>query len=157
MRISILMTIFMLMFNNGCAMFENMTIEERSNFVNRIAKNGTYLAIMSIYDKEDELKERNKIARILKEDISINVINILSNKSISINEETFNNFLKNVPTKIRPFLVSALDMVEMTKINVDNIEKYKIQIVKAFFDGIISGCNMVLGSNQNNVLEKDRN
>jgi len=157
MRISTLIIIFISLLFNGCMVFENMTKKERIFTTRKMAKNSVYLSIMSIYDEEDEIEKRNEIARIIKEDISKNIINILSNKSISISKKTLNEMIKNIPEKVRPFLISALDLAEIAKVNIDNVKKYKIEIIKAIFDGIIDGCDMVLEDSENNVMEKNSN
>jgi len=150
---TVILSILILLFFNGCSVFNGLISIEDSIVIRKLAKNGTYLALMTIYE-DDEIEKRIKIAKILKDDIATNIINISSNEAITIDGKVFDKIITNIPKRIRPFLYSAIDIIMIAKIDIgETAEKYPIVLIKEFCYGICDGCTKVL--EMKNVVDEN--
>ena len=137
---------------SGCSVIQSMDIKDKAIVVRALAKSGTYLGLMTIYDN-DKIEKRLEVARVLKQDIANNVIAVLSNDSISISDETLDSLLNNIPEKMRMYLRSAIDLLRIKRIDLSGqIGESSTQLVKNLFIGIIDGCDMVLELEESDVV-----
>lgn len=148
----VLLSLFCYLFLfSGCNIIQSISNEDKANIIRIVAKNGTYLSLMTIYDN-DEINKRLFIAELLKRDISNNVIAILDNESIELSKKTLDNLMERIPGKIAPYLKTAIELLSIKRIDIsDEIGTTPTQLVKGFFTGIIEGCDMVI-EEENNVM-----
>jgi len=140
--LSLMCGVFLL---SGCNILQSMNVEDKAAVVKALAKSGTYLGLMTIYDN-DKIEKRLEVAKVLKQDVANNVIAVLSNDSISISEETLDSLLNNIPEEMRIYLRSAIELLRIKRIDLSGqIGESPTQLVKSLFIGIIAGCDMVLG------------
>ena len=138
---------------SSCSVIQSINIKDKATIIKALAKSGTYLSLITIYNN-DKIDKRLEVARILKQDIANNVIAVLSNDSLFISKETLNNLLNHIPEKMRIYLRSALNLLSIKRIDLsEKIGEFPTQLVKNLFIGIIDGCNMIIESEKNNVVD----
>jgi hypothetical protein len=94
----------------------------------------------------DSEEDRQRIARLLKDDISTNVLAFLDNEEVVLNPSTANLLFAKVPPFLRPFLKDAFDILIGYKVLDDDVlSPEAVILIRAFFQGIIEGCDWILG------------
>lgn len=143
-KLSIFFMGLALMLMCGCAMFQSVNIVQQEVLIKAAARIGIWLGLQ---EEIEDIKERQKVACLLRDDIVDNILSLLDGIGVEFSAENRELLLVKVPIELRPFIGDALDILDdyMKQANLrDHLDDNAIRLLRAFFRGIVEGCNLIL-------------
>ena len=142
MRKLMLPLLCMIVVLSGCASLQNMTVVQKSTLLQSTSKAGTVVGICSY---TQDVEKRFKTARTIRGVISEVVMPVFSMDNLEIDVNTVNLLFEKIPLEIRPFLEGAFGLFVTFGFGTNDILSVdEVVLLKAFFLGILDGCDAVL-------------
>jgi hypothetical protein len=155
MKTRVISFLLILTLLSSCALFQNVNTHQGAILVKAATRTGTVTCLTQLLDNKED---RVRIAGIVKNEIANTVIPILGSKNLELNSSTIGLLFEKVPFTMRPFLKDAVDILIGYKVFADDVLSQEAAVlIKAFFQGIIEGCDLVLGGSEDASVGTDSN
>ena len=128
----------------SCSMLQSIDTAQQEILIRLGARTGTYYGIKEITETP---AERFDLAKTLRDDVAKNILSLLSAENAQISAANLNMLLLKIPVELRPFVVEALGILDayIAQANLsDYLDAKALGLLKAFFEGVVGGCDLVL-------------
>jgi hypothetical protein len=155
MKTRIISLILILALLPSCALFQNINVNQGKILVKAASRTGTVACLTTLLQQEED---RRTVAAAIKAEIVNNVVPLLDGENLTLNPSTANLLFAKVPPFLRPFLGDAFDVLIGYKVLDDDVfSPEAVILIKAFFQGIIEGCDLILGGQDNATVVTSSN
>ena len=135
---------FLILLGSGCNIFQKIDVGRQTVMMKSAARTGTYFGLL---EGVEEIEERHKIASLLRDDISENILSLLNGDNVKISSENRELLLSKIPMELRLYLDDALEILNMYLKEADisgQMDDNAVRLIRAFFIGVVEGCDAIM-------------